>query len=76
MIYHSQKQRILEKLKSKKRILLPELMRMGIACHTKCISDLRSDGFVIENTKKYNRKKRCYESFYDLVDKRKKNVIL
>jgi len=62
----TQKEKILALLKRKKFVSVPELMRLGIACHTSRISELRRDGYDIVNTEKYNKKTHNLESKYHL----------
>lgn len=45
----SQKYRILELLKSRPFVPLPEVMNLRIAAHCTVITGLRHDGYIIEN---------------------------
>ena len=45
--------KILELLKKKEFVTLPEIMCMGIAWHTARISDLRSRGYNVQCIKEY-----------------------
>lgn len=61
----SQPQRMLLLLRSKKFITLPEIMDLKIASHTKVISNLRKEGYAIDNKEKYV--KGVWHSTYELV---------
>ncbi len=63
----SQKDRILRALERQKSVGVPQLLRMGIASHTKRISELREDGYKIVNYINWNAKKKQYESRYVLT---------
>uniref|UniRef100_A0A6M3JBL1 Putative DNA binding, helix-turn-helix domain containing protein n=1 Tax=viral metagenome TaxID=1070528 RepID=A0A6M3JBL1_9ZZZZ len=62
----SQSERILALLKRKRYVSVPELMKLGISCYTKRISELRKKGYKIINIKKYNKKTKTTESTYKM----------
>jgi len=72
----SQRNALLKLLCKKEVVTLPEIMnlktgvfpfRHRIANYTALISELRKLGYIIKNTKKWSKGKRCMESFYTLV---------
>lgn len=60
----TQKEKILALLKRKKFVSVPELMRLGIACYTKRISELREDGYIIKNHIEFDKKLKAWKSKY------------
>ena len=62
----SQCDRILKKLKRKKGVSVPELLKMGIACHTARMTELRDMGYDVINIKRWCKKNREWHSYYVL----------
>jgi len=63
----SQCMRILNLLRSKEKVQLPELLKMWIANHTARMSNLRKKGYDIKCKKKWDEEAKEYHSEYKLI---------